>query len=128
MSENELSYKIIGAAINVHSALGIGMMKQAYLDCLAHELQTKGFSVKCNVKLPLEYKGITVLEGCHIDLMVEDKIIVKPQTNFKISEEHVMQVLNQLNQNDLKLGIIINFNSKFLRGSAIRRVVNGYFD
>ena len=77
MTENEISYKIIGAAIEVHKNLGVGLLENAYETALVYELQKLGFTVKQQYSLPLNYKEIAIDNAYRIDILVENKVIIE---------------------------------------------------
>ncbi|REC62057.1 GxxExxY protein [Chryseobacterium pennae] len=123
MTENELSYKIIGAAIEVHKNLGVGLLESAYETALAYELRTLNLNVKQQVVLPLQYKEIAIENAYKIDLIVEDKVIVEVKSVLELHPIFNAQVLTYLRQTDLKLGLLINFNSELIK-YGIHRIVN----
>jgi GxxExxY protein len=75
--ENKLSNQIIGAAIEVHSALGPGLLESAYHVCLKRELELRGLNVKSEQPLPVVYKDVKINHGYRLDLLVEDKVIIE---------------------------------------------------
>ena len=77
MTENEISYKIIGAAIEVHKNLGVGLLENAYEIALVYELQKLGLKVKQQYSLPLNYKEIAIDNAYRIDILVENKVIIE---------------------------------------------------
>lgn len=123
MTENDLSAKIIGAAIEVHKQLGPGLLESTYEICLAFELKELGLEVKQQVALPVVYKDVK-LDACYrIDLIVENKVIVEIKSVEALADIHTAQLLTYLKLKDLKLGILINFNSvKVIDG--VKRIVN----
>ncbi|MBL1222782.1 GxxExxY protein [Chryseobacterium sp. L7] len=123
MTENELSYKIIGAAIEVHRNLGVGLLENAYETALAYELKKLGMEVKQQISLPLEYKEIIVENAYKIDLIVENKVIIEVKAVFDLNPVFHSQVLTYLKLTDLKLGLLINFNSELIK-YGIHRIVN----
>jgi len=123
MTENELSTIIIGAAIEVHKQLGPGLLESAYEHCLAYELRLMGLDVKQQVALPIVYKGIKLDAGYRIDLLVEDKVIVEIKAVEVLADIHTAQLLTYLKLKDLKLGLLINFNTVLLK-DGIKRIVN----
>ena len=125
LDTNEIARNIIGAAINVHRYVGLGLHENTYKACLLHELEELGLNYEEHVNIPFFYKNRFIDSGVTVALLVEGKIMVDVQTVESISEQRVMQVLNHLRHADLSLGLILNFNTKFLKGEAIRRVVNG---
>src|SRR5674476_154033 len=78
--ENELTDKIIGAAVEVHKHLGPGLLESAYEECLCRELDLRGIDFRRQVPLPLSYKGLKLDCGYRLDLLVEDKVIVELKT------------------------------------------------
>ncbi len=127
MTENELSYKIIGAAIEVHKNLGVGLLESAYETALAYELRTMDLNVKQQVVLPLQYKEVTIENAYKIDLIVEDKVIVEVKSVLEMHSIFSAQVLTYLKQTHMKLGLLINFNSELIK-YGIHRIVNKIID
>jgi GxxExxY protein len=123
MTENEISYKIIGAAIELHRNVGPGLLESAYENALAYELRALGLQVSQQVTLPFVYKEIFLEMGYRIDLMVEEKVIVEIKSVDKLNPVCYSQLLTYLKLSDKKLGLLINFNSKILK-NEIHRVVN----
>lgn len=123
MTENELSYKIIGAAIEVHRNLGVGLLENAYESALAYELKQQGMNVKQQIYLPLTYKEITVEKGYKIDLIIEDKVIVEVKAVLELHPVFYSQILTYLKLTNMKLGLLINFNSELIK-YGIHRIVN----
>lgn len=127
MTENELSYKIIGAAIEVHKNLGVGLLENAYEAALAYELRTLDLNVKQQVALPLRYKEISIENAYKIDLMVEDKVIIEVKSVLELHPIFNAQVLTYLKQTNIKLGLLINFNNELIK-YGIHRIVNKIID
>ncbi len=123
LTENELSEKIIGAAIEVHQELGPGLLESVYEAALYFELHAQGLHVQKQVPVKTYYKGKQLDVGFRIDLLIEDKVIVELKTVEKISGIHLAQTLTYLKLSKNKLGIILNFNVKYLK-NGIKRVVN----
>lgn len=125
MTENEISSKIIGAAIEVHKQLGPGLLESTYEICLAFELRELGLEVSQQVALPVVYKDVKLDAGYRIDLIVENKVIVEIKSVEALADIHTAQLLTYLKLKDLKLGLLINFNSvKAIDG--VKRIINGY--
>jgi len=125
MNENDLSYEIIGAALEVHRILGPGLLESAYEECLCYELDQRGLSYKRQQWLPMRYKNIVVREKMYrIDVWVEDKVIVDIKSVEQIPLVYKKQVLTYLQQTGCKLGLLLNFNVNLLR-DGIERIVNG---
>jgi GxxExxY protein len=123
MHEDEISYKIIGAAIKAHKAIGPGLLESAYEHALAFELLEMGFKVQQQVPLPFIYKTIQLEVGYRLDLFVERKVIVEIKSVEALQPVHFAQLLTYLRLTDVKLGLLINFNSFPLKGD-IHRLVN----
>ena len=123
--ENDVSGKIIGAAIEVHKHLGPGLLESAYEECLCCELDLRVIEFKRQVPLPLNYKGLNLDCGYRLDLLVEDKIIVELKTVETIAPIHEAQMLTYLKVRDKRVGLIINFNVRLLV-DGIKRLVNNY--
>jgi GxxExxY protein len=101
--------EIIGAAIDVHNAIGPGLLESAYQACLAHELSARGISFVRELAMPVVYKGVSVDCGYRLDFLVEDSVLeIKSIT--AINPIHVAQVLTYMKLGGWNLGLIINFN------------------
>jgi GxxExxY protein len=125
MTENQISYKIIQASIEVHKQLGPGLLESSYEICLAYELTQMGLRVNSQVSLPLIYKGIKLEAGYRIDLIVEDKVIIEVKSVEALADIHTAQIITYLKLKNIKLGLLINFNSvKVVDG--IKRIVNNF--
>jgi len=125
MDEDEVSYKVIGAAIEVHKTLGgPGLLEGVYESCLCHELKLRDLKIEKQVRVPVTYKGEEVREPLVIDILVEDKIIIEVKATEKESPIHEVQLLTYLRLTGKKLGLLINFGRKSVK-EGISRVVNG---
>jgi GxxExxY protein len=120
---NNLSYQIIGCAIEVHKILGPGLLESAYQNCLIFELKKAGFKVEKEISLPITYKSIELDHGYRIDLLVNNQIVIELKTVEELTEVHKAQVLTYLKLGDFPLGLLINFNSKILKNN-IKRYIN----
>lgn len=123
MDENQLSNKVIGAAIEVHRQIGPGLLENIYLKCLTYELEQLGVHAKTEVTLPIRYKQLEFKEGYRADLVVEDKLIVELKAVETMLPVFNAQLLSYLKMSGLRLGLLINFNVPHLR-DGIRRIVN----
>lgn len=123
MTENEISYKIIDAAIAVHKNLGVGLLENAYETALVYELQKLGFDVKQQYSLPLNYKDIEIQNAYRIDVLVENKVIVEVKSVLELHPIHFAQTKTYLKFTNLKLGLLINFKTQLLK-DGIHRIVN----
>jgi GxxExxY protein len=125
---NELTEKIIGAAIEVHRSLGPGLLESSYDSCLAFELADRGLRVKRQQQLPLVYKGRTLDIGYRLDLLVEQLVVVEVKAIERLEPVHSAQVLSYLRLSGCKVGLLINFNAKWLTQDGMKRIVNGFPD
>lgn len=123
MELNEITEKVIGCAIKVHRALGPGLLESTYEVCLAHELVKEGLKVKTQVALPVIYDGLRLDAGYRIDMLVEDAVIVELKSIESLHPIHEAQVISYLKLSGKKIGLLINFNVKLLKG-GIKRLVN----
>ena len=122
---NRLSNVVIGAALRVNSELGPGMLESAYEECTLFELTDKGLHVERQKPVPLIYRGHRLNCGYRVDMIVEDAIVIEVKAIERLEKVHSAQVLSYLRQLKLKLGLLINFNVKWLQ-DGIKRVVNGF--
>ena len=123
MHEDDISYKIIGAAIEIHKTVGPGLLESAYENALAFDLKEMGFNVKQQVPMPFIYKNVKQDIGYRIDLVVNNKVIIEVKSIETLAPVHFAQTLTYLRLSGLKLALLINFNSKMLKDS-IHRIVN----
>ena len=121
--DEQLSEAIIGAAIEVHRALGPGLLESAYHRCLAREFGLKGIRFEREVELPIEYKGICLDCGYRMDFVVEGRIVVEIKAVDKLAPIHEAQLITYLKLSGKRVGLLINFNSAVIRNSIIRRVL-----
>jgi len=119
---NTLSSKIIGAAIEVHKALGPGLLESAYEECLCYELSLQGLSVARQQPLPVKYKGKKLDCGYRLDTVVENAIILELKSCEKIEPIHKAQLLTYLKLSGLSLGLLLNFNVPVMRDGIVRIV------
>jgi GxxExxY protein len=123
MTENEISEKIIGYAIQVHRELGPGLLESSYEECLYFELIQSGLLVEKQKALPLVYRDVKLECGYRIDLLVEKKVVVEVKSVEGINDIHMAQILTYLKLSKCKLGLLMNFNVVLLK-DGINRVVN----
>jgi GxxExxY protein len=121
---SELSGKVIGAAIEVHKALGPGLLESAYEECLCHELGLRRIVFQRQVVLPVLYKGVKLDCRYVQDIVVDDRIIVELKAVEQVTTLHKAQLLTYLRLSDRWLGLLINFNVPVLI-NGIERIVNG---
>lgn len=121
--EEELTHSIRGALIEVHRALGPGLLESAYEQCLCHELMLRGLSFERQVELPVRYKGVLLDCGYRIDLVVEGRVLLELKSVEAVHPIHEAQVLTYLKISGLRIGLLINFNvPKIIEG--IKRIAN----
>ena len=120
---NELTYEIIGAAIEVHRTLGPGLLESSYRECLCSELLLRGVSFEREFPLPVEYKGIRLKCGYRIDLLVSELVVVEIKAVESLAPVHEAQLLTYLRLGGWKLGLLINFNVVVLKDGIRRRVL-----
>ena len=123
MTENEVSYRVIGAAIEMHKATGPGLLESVYENALAYDLKEQGLEVRQQVPVPFVYKKIKQEVGYRLDILVESKVVIEVKSVESLAPVHYAQTLTYLKLSGYKLGLLINFNSKILRDN-INRVVN----
>lgn len=122
MTEDQISYEIIGAAIEVHKHLGPGLLESAYEECLAKELCLRDIPFQRQKPLPISYKGTDVDVAYRLDMFVADKVLVELKAVDSILPIHEAQVLTYLWLSGCRLGLLINFNVPVVR-DGIRRLV-----
>ena len=121
MTDNQISEQIIGAAIEVHKALGPGLLESAYRECLYFELVQRGLNVRKEVPRPIIYKEIKLDHGYRIDLLVEERVVVELKVVEGFTDVHTAQVLTYMKLGEYKLGLLINFHVTLLK-HGIRRL------
>lgn len=123
---NAITEQIIAAAIDVHCELGPGMLESAYEACLASELMRRSLGVERQKPLPLVYRHQTLDCGYRVDLLVAGEVIVEVKALERLERVHAAQLLSYLRFSGCKVGLLINFNVKWLLDNGLRRVVNGF--
>ena len=123
MNENEISKKIIGAAIEVHKVLGSGLLESVYQKSLQQELVLN--SISCAIEIPVtaSYKGIDLDVAYRMDMLVMEKVVVELKVVENVLPIHKSQLLSYLKLSNKKLGLLINFNTPLLK-NGVQRVVN----
>jgi GxxExxY protein len=121
MDLNALSSEIIGSAIEVHRAIGPGLLESAYEECLCHELNLRGIAYERQYPLPLEYKGVNLDCGYRLDLLVENAVVVELKACEAISPINKAQLLTYMKLGNWNLGLLINFHTKVLK-DGVRRM------
>jgi len=124
MHVNQITHSIIGAAIEVHRALGPGLLESAYQECLAREFESRGIPFERERPLPLEYKGIRLDCGYRPDFLVAGLVIVEIKAIEALAPIHEAQLLTYLRIGGWKVGLLINFNVLVLKDGISRRVLD----
>ena len=121
--EEELTEKIIGAAIEVHRALGPGLLESIYQACLAREFGLRGLKFVEQKSLPVEYKGLRLETGYRLDFMVEEKVVLELKAIDSMNAVHEAQLLTYLKLTGCKVGLLISFNVAVLKNGIVRKVL-----
>lgn len=124
MSENAVGEAVLGCALQVHRALGPGLLESAYEACLAYEFKKRGLSFQRQLAMPVRYDGTELEVGYRIDLLVEGIVVLEIKAVEKITDVHRAQLLSYMKLGNFRLGYLLNFNVKLLK-DGIYRMVNG---
>lgn len=119
-----IATEVVDSAVKIHSAFGPGLLECAYQACLAHELTRRGHKVSTEVLLPLEFEGLAIEKAYRIDMLVDDLVIIENKVAQTLLPIHQAQVFTYLKLTRLKLGLLINWNSRLIK-HGIRRIVHG---
>ena len=114
--------QVIDAAVEVHRELGPGLLESAYQRCLEHELQDRGLEVRCEVPLPVQYKGRALEGGYRLDMLVENAVIVENKTVEELLPIHTAQLLTYLKLSGHRLGFLLNWHVALMK-HGIKRLV-----
>ena len=123
---SDITGQILAAAIEVHRELGPGLLESAYEACLLFELLHRGLRVQRPVPMPVTYRGSTMDCGFRIDLLVEGEVLVEVKAIERIAPIHPALLLCYLRLSTRTVGLLINFNVKWLATEGIKRVVNNF--
>lgn len=124
MTENELSNIVIGLSIEVHKALGPGLLESAYKECLCYKILQSGLYVEKRKAKPLVFEAVKLEVGYRIDLLVEHKLVIETKSVEVLNDVHMAQTLTYMKLGSYKLGLLMNFNVVKLK-DGIKRVING---
>lgn len=122
---DQLSGKIIGAAIEVHKHKGPGLLESIYEKCLVHELQLRQIPVKNQLEVPIEYRGLLFEESLKLDVLVDDCLIVEIKAVEHILPIHKAQLLTYMKLLDMPIGLLINFHEVILKKGISRMILPG---
>jgi GxxExxY protein len=123
---NRLTHEIIAASLAVHRELGPGLLESAYEACLTFELLERGMAFERQKALPVVYRGRTLDCGYRLDLLIAEAVIVEIKSIERFDSVHVAQMLSYLRLSGCKVGLLINFNVKWLVRQGVRRLVHGF--
>ena len=121
---NKITETIIGVAINIHRALGPGLLESAYDACMVYDLIQVGMTVEQQKQLPVVYRGVKLECGYRLDLLIENEVIVEIKSVEKLLPIHKAQLMSYLKLADCKVGLLINFNVELLKDGIQRVVIN----
>lgn len=120
--ENQITSRIIGCAIKVHTGLGPGLLESAYESCLEYEMKNSGLTVRRQVPMPLIYGEVKLEVGYRLDLLVEERIVVEVKAVDCFHDIHMAQVLTYLKLTGNRLGLLLNFNVPRMK-DGVKRVI-----
>ena len=123
MEFDPLSKTVIGCALEVHRALGPGLLESAYEQCLAHELSLARVPFKLQHPLPVVYKDVNLNCGYRLDFLIDEKLIVELKSVEIVKDIHRAQLLSYMKLSKIKIGLLIKFNVKLLKRGICRMVL-----
>ena len=124
MTENEIANKIIGLGIEVHKALGPGLLESAYQECLLYKIGKAGLFVEKEKPMPVIFEEVKLNCGYRIDILVENKVVIEIKSVEALHDVHLAQTLTYMKLGNYKLGLLMNFNVVMLK-NGIKRIANG---
>ena len=127
MDPNELSNVVIGACIEVHKAIGPGLLESIYEECLCRELFLRDMPFRRQVEVPVEYKGVKMDCGHRMDVVVAECVVLEVKAVEKLLPIHEAQLLTYLRLSRITLGLLVNFHVPALK-DGIKRMVNNFRD
>jgi GxxExxY protein len=119
---DKLSHEVIGAAMEVHTIKGAGLLESIYERCMLRELEMRGIPARQQVNVPIEYKGITFDEDLRVDLLVDDCLIVELKCVESVHPVYKAQLLSYMKLLNVPVGLLINFHTEHLK-DGLRRFV-----
>ncbi len=122
--ENRIGTEIVDAAYHVHKELGPGLLEKVYETCMEYELVKRGFNVKRQITLPIEYDGMIFNEALKLDLLINESVIIELKSIEKHNKLWEAQILSHLRLTQLNLGYLINFNSELIKYGIKRFKIN----
>ena len=125
MTDNQITYQIQGAIYDVYKALGPGLLESVYEEAMVYELQKRDLKVTRQMEVPIHYDGHILKTPLRLDLLVEDRVVVELKSVKELQDVFFKQTRTYLRLLDLKVGILVNFNTDDILEDSIHRVVNG---
>ncbi len=125
MTDNEITYQIRGSIYDVYVKLGPGLLESVYEEALVYELEKRGLKVERQKEVPIHYDGHLLKTQLRIDLLVEGRVIVELKSVKEMQDVFWKQTRTYLRLMDLKVGILVNFNTENILQDSIFRVANG---
>ncbi|MCC6413369.1 MAG: GxxExxY protein [Saprospiraceae bacterium] len=127
METNDITLAIRDAAFRIHTALGPGLYESAYEKAMTYELEKNGLKVERQVVVPFVYKGVSIELGYHMDLLVEDQVVVEIKSVDALNEDHFKEIMTYIRLAGKKHGLLINFNVVSLEEKiSLQHIVNNY--
>jgi GxxExxY protein len=120
----KIGKEVVDSAIQIHKALGPGLLESAYESCMMHELKLRGIHVSRQVPMPIRYKGMQLDAGYRLDLVVENMVVVELKSVQSLLPVHQAQLLSYLKLGRFRLGYLLNFNVYRMK-DGIKRMLNG---
>jgi len=124
---NKITETIIGVAVDVHRAMGPGLLESAYEACMVYDLTHAGLKVEHQKPLPIIYRGVRLDCGYRLDLVIENEIILELKSVERLLPIHKAQLISYLKLSHCNIGLLINFNVRILK-DGIQRIVNNFPD
>ena len=121
--QDPLTREIIGGAIEVHKALGPGLLEAVYEECLALELVDRGLTIQRQVKVPVVFKGRTLDMDYRLDMLVNDAVVLELKAVEKVLPVHEAQLLTYMKLSKKRVGLLLNFHTPYLRDSIKRFIL-----
>ena len=125
MTDNQITYQIRGAIYDVYKKLGPGLLESVYEEAMVYELEKKGLKVERQLEVPIHYDGHILKTPLRLDLLVEDRVVVELKSVKELQDVFFKQTRTYLRLLDLKVGILVNFNTDDILEDSIHRAVNG---
>lgn len=122
MNINDLTGKVIGAAIEVHKAVGPGLLESTYEECLCHEFKLRNIQYERQKPIPVTYKDVKLDCGYRIDVVVENILLLELKSCIKLEPIHQAQLLTYLKHTHLNVGLLLNFNVPIMKDGIVRLV------